>query len=230
MQKYNILLSLAAVASARGCCTIYSQTNMQGESQQLCYDSSDAYLRTTTTYVLSDLDIDWSIASISCDTDEDYLAGYTVCNDSDDSDSCGQKSFFPGYGWMSYGDNSDLTDVDIPVIGISNNGRNGEAVTVYESDDCTGPSMSEPMLFKPEYSSLQISRNLIQTQSLMNGTESINAQVNQLASIRVPSFLSVDLYKKIGQSGSPFDTIVGADDTCFSFNTGYLKSLRVYSN
>jgi len=79
---------------------------------------------------------------------------------------------------MSYGDNSDLTDVDIPVIGISNNGRNGEAVTVYESDDCTGPSMSEPMLFKPEYSSLQISRNLIQTQSLMNGTESINAQVN----------------------------------------------------
>ena len=118
MQIQSILLALVGYASAEGCCTIYSETNMEGNSHELCYDNSNAYAH-TTTYVLSEIYIDWKVASISCEADDHIMTGYSPCLASDHLDTCGEKSWFvDGFGWMSYGDNNDLTGVDMPVIGI----------------------------------------------------------------------------------------------------------------
>ena len=80
MQKYSILLTLASVASA-GCCTVYSETNMQGDSHQLCYDSSKnnpdrdyKYSR----YDLSKINLNFEgqPKSISCDSDYSNTTGW----------------------------------------------------------------------------------------------------------------------------------------------------------
>jgi len=111
-------LALVGYASAEGCCTIYSETNMQGKSHELCYDYSNADDR-TMTYVLSEIEIDWKVASISCEADDHIMTGYSPCLESDTSSTCSEKAeFFDGFGWMSYGDNTDLTGVDMSVIGI----------------------------------------------------------------------------------------------------------------
>ena len=90
MQKFTILPALAGLASATfsmlttgdECCTIYSEKNMQGQQLDLCYGSElGNTLFTTTIFRLSEIDIDWTIASIACgdSTDPITRSGYTVC-------------------------------------------------------------------------------------------------------------------------------------------------------
>jgi len=53
------LLPFSAVASASEvmCCTIYSETNMKGDSYQLCYDGkADFYTSDATVYHIKDGD------------------------------------------------------------------------------------------------------------------------------------------------------------------------------
>ena len=58
----------------------------------------------------------------------------------------------------------------------------------------------------------------------------MNAQVSELASIRVPSGLAVDLYNELNEKPAPFKTIFGDSDTCFTFEKGAVKSLRMYNS
>ena len=163
MQKYAILIALAGLASATGdyCCTIYSEKNMMGKSHDLCFDpnSDNQFDIYTSVYRLSDINIEWDIASISCGDYGPARSGYSVCLDSDSPPECGDKSYFDGFGWLTYGDNTDLTGVDIPVIGITTQ-HNGGAVTMYQSDDCTGHSFSNHDLLDTESTFSPIIRNL----------------------------------------------------------------------
>ena len=104
----------------------------------------------TTLYVLSEIGIDWKVASISCDTDDYSTTGYSPCSTSDTPKTCGQKSDSFLFGWMSIGDNTDLTSVDMPVIGIFDYGWSyfdSKFVTIYQSDNCSGPSASADLFF-----------------------------------------------------------------------------------
>ena len=204
---------------------------MQGESHELCYDQSNAYLYFTTTFVLSEIEIDWKVASISCEADDEAVTGYAACSASDDFNSCGAKSMFNGFGWLSYGDNTDVTGVDMPVIGIYAYGQGGSTVTVYQSDDCSGPSMSEPAIMNGSVPSISQNLNQIQNNYDFQGSSAeVNAQVSELASIRVPSGLAVDLYNELNEKPAPFRTIFGDSDTCLTFEKGAVKSLRMYNS
>ena len=78
MQKYSILFTLASVASA-GCCTVYSETNMQGDSHQLCYDSSTKNPDRNynlSRYDLSKINFKGKPKSISCDYDYSNTTGW----------------------------------------------------------------------------------------------------------------------------------------------------------
>ena len=216
MLKQTILLALAGLASATGdeCCTIYSEKNYQGESHDLCFDSNSVniYAVYTSVYRLSDIHIDWDIASISCGDVGVARAGYTVCKESDSNYDCGAKSWYDGFGWLTYGDNADLTDVDIPVIGITAQ-HNDAAVTIYQSNDCTGPSFSHHDLVDIK-TRFQKSANLKDEQKIGDGYQKTDVDVSKLASIRVPSGVAVNLYGQYDDSSAlqAFMTIYGDEE------------------
>ena len=218
MLKQTILLALAGLASATGdeCCTIYSEKNYQGKSHDLCFDadSVNIYSPYTSVYRLSDIHIDWDIASISCGDVGVARAGYTVCKESDTNYVCGDKSWYEGFGWLSYGDNADLTGIDIPVIGITAQ-HNDAAVTIYQSNDCTGRSFSHHDLvdIKTRFSE---SANLKDEQKIGEDKKAYKTDVDisKLASIRVPSGVAVNLYGQYDDSSDlqAFMTIYGDEE------------------
>ena len=165
----------------------------------------------TTRYVLSEIGIDWKVASISCDTDDYSTTGYSPCSTSDTSVTCGKKSDAYLFGWMSIGDNTDLTSVDMPVIGIFDYGWStfdSKFVTIYQSDNCTGPSASADLFFVDFDLFADQERNLHQELNLYYDTQNhqvkVPYQIDELASIRVSSGVEVNLYSEYNWKPAPF--------------------------
>ena len=92
---------------------------MLGKSHELCYEASRYSYGNTFMYKLSDIGIDWKVASISCEVDEYMMTGYAPCSTTDNRETCSNKvDIFWDFAFTSFGDNTDVTGLDLRVIGI----------------------------------------------------------------------------------------------------------------
>lgn len=131
--------------------------------------------------------------SISC-TD---ATGYTPCSADDSWEICEEKSVTDGFAWRSYGDNEDLSEVDLSQIAISHD-SDGKPLTVYQNSDCSGPSMSLLNLLD---GTNEYTKDFVQSY----GDYQVNAIVDELSSIRIPSNYAVSMSSaSLDERTSPF--------------------------